>query len=49
MQVFYKTPKEFGYFDPIKNNYHEMDENSEGLKKDNKHNKNESSMSFKML
>ena len=48
MSVFYKTPKEFGYFDPVKNNYHEMDEDSEGLKKDSKH-KNETSVSFKML
>jgi hypothetical protein len=45
MAVFYRIPKQFGYFDPIKNNYHEMDEDSEGLKKD----KNDSSQSFKML
>lgn len=48
MAVFYKTPRDFGYFDPVKNNYHEMDEESEGIKKDKK-NKNENSQSFKML
>lgn len=35
MAVFYRIPTKFGYFDPIKNNYHEMDEDSEGIKKEN--------------
>ena len=32
MSVFYRVPSKFGYFDPVKNNYHSLDENSEGLR-----------------
>jgi hypothetical protein len=33
MSVFWRIPRSFGYFDPIKNTFHKMDENTDGIRR----------------
>ena len=48
MSVFWRIPRSFGYFDPVKNTFHKMDENTDGIRRRQESSNDEKSFGVKL-